>query len=294
MNTNKIRLLLASVDAGSLTKAGEQLGYTQSGVTQIIKSLEQEIGLKLLTKSNKGVELTNEGSALLPAMRQILNDEERFNQEVAEIQGLHKGTLRVGTHISTSMHWLPIILEHFRINYPGISIQIIECGQEEMIKGLREGTMDVILMAGPDDTADDIEFVPVYTDPMVVFYSSEHHGELDSYDKIPIDDIKEYPFLLTEANYDIDARKVFSKAGIIPNVKYTSKNDFAIMSMVERGIGIAILPEFIISGYSGERNYKLVSPEYYRKLGIGVKSLDDAGPLIKLFVDLIIENFGER
>ncbi|MBQ0004257.1 MAG: LysR family transcriptional regulator, partial [Clostridiales bacterium] len=242
---------------------------------------------------HKGVELTNEGRSLLPVLRQIINDEERLNQEVAEIQGLHKGILRIGTHISTSMHWLPLILEHFQTNYPEISIQIIECGQEEMITGLKEGTMDVILMAGPDED-DDVDFIPVYTDPMVVFYSNKHHSELNDYDMVPIEEIKEYPFLLTEANYDVDARKVFSNAGIVPNVKYTSKNDFAIMSMVERGIGISILPEFIIDGYAGEHSYKLVSPAYYRKLGIGVKSLNDAGPLVRLFIDLILENFGER
>lgn len=294
MNTNKIKLLLASVEAGSLTKAGTQLGYSQSGVTQIIKSLEQELGFQLLKKSNKGVELTNEGKSLLPIMRKLLNDEERFNQEVAEIQGLHKGKIRIGTHISTSMHWLPIIIEHLQNNYPDITVEIEECGQEEMMEGINEGRMDVVLMSYYPELEKNLCFIPIYEDPMVVFFSARHHGELCSYDAIPIEDIKEYPFLLTEANYDMDARKVFSDAGIVPNVKYTSKNDFAVMSMVERGIGIAVLPEFIIDGYSGDYEYRLVSPPYYRQLGIGVKSIENTGPLVRLFIDLIKENFGSK
>ena len=69
MNTQKIRILLTAIDKGSLTKAGQALGYTQSYLTQIMKAFEEEVGFPLLVKTNRGVEPTQEAKDLLPAMR---------------------------------------------------------------------------------------------------------------------------------------------------------------------------------------------------------------------------------
>ena len=86
MNTQRIRILLAAIDYGSLTRAGAELGYTQSYLTQTMKSFEEDIGFPLLIKTNRGVEPTNEAKMLLPSMRQLLRYEDKVKQEVAEIQ----------------------------------------------------------------------------------------------------------------------------------------------------------------------------------------------------------------
>ena len=72
MDTIKCELFLAAVDRGSLTAAGEAYGYTQSGVTRIINSLEKELGFPLFIRSKKGVVLTENGKAMLPALRDLV------------------------------------------------------------------------------------------------------------------------------------------------------------------------------------------------------------------------------
>lgn len=74
--------------------AGDELGYTQPAITQMMRSLEKEIGFPLLVKSRSGVEPTMEAQLLIPTMRLILSNEEKLDQEIGEIMGMHKGTIR--------------------------------------------------------------------------------------------------------------------------------------------------------------------------------------------------------
>lgn len=286
MNTQRIKILLAAIDEGSLTKAGEKYGYTQSALTQMMHTLEDEIGFRLLNKSNRGVEPTREAMQLIPTMRQILNLEERLGQEISEIKGVHRGTVRIGSFVSTSINWVPQILEYFSRNYPEIEFRIEELGYEEMIHGLNDGTLDLALTSRIDSPG--IEFIPIEDDPLVVVFSSKY--DLSNYSYVPVDMLRDYPFVMTYRTYDRDPHLVFEKAGFMPEVKYYSRDDMAVLSMVRKGLGLAILPELTIREFPGHYDYRMLDPEFYRTLGVGVKSLREAGPLTRAVINYIREN----
>lgn len=286
MNTQKIRILLTAIEEGSLTKAGDILGYTQSGASWTIKTFEEELGIPLLVKTNSGVEPTPEAQALMPTFRSILNGEDSLMQQVDEFKGLHRGTLRVGSFISTSMHWLPKVLSYFQEHYPEVQIHIIECGQDDMIKGLVEGTMDIALLSDPDST--EIKFIPVVEDPIVAAFSEKF--DFSSYDYVSVEDLKGLPILMTKSDYDRDAPRVFEEAGVTPDIRYTSRDDFAVLSMVDEGLGVAILPELVIEGFPEAFSYRLIKPEIYRTLGIGIRKNADKSPLTEFFIKFIKEN----
>lgn len=287
MNTQKIRILLAAIDKGSLTKAGQALGYTQSYLTQIMKAFEDEVGFPLLVKTNRGVEPTQEARTLLPAMRRLIEGEEMFEQEVAELQGLRKGTIRIGTYVSTSVYWVPQIIEYFRNNYPQVMFQIEELGHDEMIDLLVDGSLDIALMSYPGDKVN-IDFIPVLEDPMLVVFPPGH--ELSKYDFVPVNKLKDHPFIMTYKSYDQDPHRVFEDAGFFPEVRYYSRDDFAVLSMVQRGLGLAILPELTINEFPGNYDTRMLDPEAYRTLGIGIRSYDYAGPLAKFVIKYIMNN----
>ncbi|MBR2539638.1 MAG: LysR family transcriptional regulator [Mogibacterium sp.] len=286
MNTQRIKVLLASIDKGSLTKAGQIYGYTQSAVTQMMKAYEEEVGFPLLNKTNKGVEPTNEAEMLIPTMRKILNYEERLSQEIAGIKGIQRGTIKIGSFVSTSVNWIPQVLEYYQKNYPEVEFQIEECGHDEMLQGLNEGTLDIALMSDPEDKR--IEFIPLVEDPLFVVFSPKY--DLSKYDYVPVDILKDYPFIMTYRTYDRDPHLVFEKAGFMPDVKYYSREDTAVLSMVKSGLGIAILPELTIEEFPGKYDFRMLDPEAYRTLGIGVKSLREASPLTKSVISFIKEN----
>ena len=286
MNTQRIRILLAAIDYGSFTRAGAELGYTQSYLTQTMKSFEEEIGFPLLNKTNRGVEPTNEAKMLLPSMRKLIRCEERVSQEMAEIQGIKKGNLRIGSYTSASVQWVPQILEFFQNNYPDVEFQIEELGHDEMIRGLIDGSLDIALMSSPDKA--NIDFIPVLDDPMLVVFTPKY--DLSSYDYVPVSVLKDYPFIMTYRSYDKDPHKVFDDAGFTPEVKYYSRDDFAVLAMVQRGLGLAILPELTIEEYPGDYDCRMLEPEAYRTMGIGIRSLEEAGPLARFVIKYIRDN----
>lgn len=284
MNTNKIKILLTAIECGSLTAAGERLGYTQSALTQMMRSFEDEVGFPLLSKSNRGVRPTAEAELLLPAMRRILSSEEELEQEIAEINGLHRGTVRIGSFVSTSIHWLPRVLGFFQENYPDIVFQITECGQDDMLKGLQDGSLDIALMSDPDTDA--IDFIPVYEDPILAVFSEKY--DLSGHDYVPVQQLKKYPFVLE--SFDMDTDRFFVNAGFEPDVRYYSRDCIAILSMVKQGLGIAVLPELIVEIYPGNYESRMTDPEFYRTLGVGVRSLGECGPLTKMVISYIRDN----
>jgi DNA-binding transcriptional LysR family regulator len=225
---------------------------------------------------------------LIPAMRELIRSEEKLDQEMAEIQGLHRGTIRIGTFVSTSVYWVPQIIEYFHNNYPEVVFQIEELGHEEMIRGLIDGSLDITLMSDPGRKVN-IDFIPVLEDPMMVVFQPDKY-DLSMYDYVPVDILRDYPFIMTYKSYDKDPHKVFEDAGFMPQVRYHSRDDFAVLSMVQRGLGLAILPELTINEFPGDYDTRMLAPEAYRNLGIGIRSVEDAGPLARFVIKYIKEN----
>ncbi len=281
-----VKVLVTAVDCGSLTKAGKLLGYTQSNVTQIIKAFENELGFPLLAKTRRGVEPTGEAKQLLPAMRALLSQEEKLRQEIDGIRGIRRGSIRIGTFVSTSSTWLPKLLSYFQKNYPGVTFAILESGQDEMERGILDGTLDIALMSRPGNAA--IDFIPLIDDPMLVVFSEKH--DLSRYDRVPVGELASHPIIMTDRTYDRDVGRIFSAAGITPDVKYCFKNDFAVLATVRYGLGIAVLPQMTLDRFPGDYDSRKLDPEAFRTLGIGIRSLKAAGPLARFIIDCLKEN----
>ena len=287
MNTFKmVKVFLASVDNGSFTRAGEILGYTQSNLTQMMKSFEEELGIPLLIKTKKGVEPTSEAKQLIPAMRAMAAQEERFLQEADEIRGIRRGSIRIGSYVSTSSSWLPQVIGYYQTEYPHVEFNIIESGQEEMLQGLQNGDLDLALMSAPENN--EVDFIPVLEDPMVVVFPPDH--DLAAFDYVPIEKLRDYPLIMTYREYDTDANRILLDAGLYASVRYRSKDDFAVLSMVRHGLGISILPELTLDRFPGSYEYRMLDPESYRSLGIGIRSIKEAGPLARSVIKYIREN----
>lgn len=287
MNTFKmVKVFLTSIDSGSFTRAGEILGYTQSNLTQMMKSFEEELGIPLLIKTKKGVEPTSEAKLLIPAMRAMAAQEERFLQEADEIRGLHRGSVRIGSYVSTSSTWLPQVIGYYQNAYPEVEFNIVESGQEDMLRGLLTGDLDLALMSEPDNN--EVDFIHILDDPMVVVFPPGH--ELESYDYVPVQKLQHYPLIMTYREYDTDANRILLEAGLDTSVRYRSKDDFAVLSMVQHGLGISILPELTLERFAGSYDYRMLDPESYRSLGIGIRSIKEAGPLARSIISYIKEN----
>ena len=167
-----------------------------------------------------------------------------------------------------------------------MDFNIVESGQGEMLRGLMSGDLDLALMSAPENN--EVDFIPVLDDPMVVVFPPEH--ELADHDYVPVEKLQDYPLIMTYREYDTDANRILLDAGLDASVRYRSKDDFAVLSMVQHGLGIAVLPELIVEKHPGDYDSRMLDPESYRNLGIGIKSIKEAGPLARSVISYLKDN----
>lgn len=152
MESKKLEALLMAVDLGSFTKAAEVLGYTQSGLTHMMNSLEKEVGFTLLERGRSGVRLTEEGERIAPAVREFLQANARLDSVIEQVASSRTEIIRVSAYASIAMHWLPGIIQRFREECPDVDVDIRMADHVDVpYELLAQGKMDAILVSPQDE-----------------------------------------------------------------------------------------------------------------------------------------------
>ena len=282
MDTAKVRALLTAADLGSISRAAESLGYTQSGVTHIIRALEDEAGFPLLVRGNRGVKLTADGERLAPMMRELTHAADRLEQEMALTRGVESGLVRIGTYSSISLHWLPSILEEFQARYPNIEVELLEGNALEIEDWLSTGRIDIAYTSlRPYYTFDTIK---ILDDPMYAVLPRSHPRAKDA--SFPITAFKGEPFLVYVADTkpELDLAQAMEMAGVSDTAKFYSNFDMTILAMVEHNLGITIMPRLILQGSTADVAAIPIEPRISRSLGIAVRSMAEASPAMQRFI----------
>lgn len=283
MSIHKFEVLLKVVELGSLTKAAEALGFTQSGVSHIIHSLETEFGFPLLLRDRSGVRLTVNGEQVVQPITEIMNWNEQLKQTITSIHGLESGTIRIGTFTSVSVHWLPGMIKYFQQEYPNIHFKLVEGDYQEIEDWISNGQIDCGFITIPSQAS--FEVIPLKKDRMLAIVPLDH--PLSHLDRFPLERIAHESFIMPREGSDYDVRRLLSRFAIIPDIKFSVGDDYAIIAMVENSLGISILPELVLQGR--DHNVKMLELEYpsYRSLGLAVHSLKKASPATKRFLEYI-------
>lgn len=287
MNAQKYEAFIKTVELGSLTRAANDLGYTQSGISHMINALEEELGATLLLRDRSGVKITPEGMQLLPYIRNICNSHYALIDQANRLHGLEFGTVRIGTFSSISCHWLPTLIKTFQEKYPNIEFELLHGDYTEIENWVTEGRIDFCFLRLPSTAA--YENILLEQDRLLVILPENH--PLAKADTFPVEKLSEESFILLEEGTENEIRDIFESNHIIPNVRFKVRDDYTIMSMVEKGLGISILPELVL-----HRNpYNIVLKELnihpYRKLGIVLKNKDQLSAAVKCFIDYVLSEF---
>lgn len=107
MDAKKLEILMTAVDLGSFSRASEVVGYTQSGLTHLVNSLEREIGFPLIVRSHNGISLTEQGRELMPDIRQFLQANASLENRIQGIREKQMETIRIAAYASIAMFWMP-------------------------------------------------------------------------------------------------------------------------------------------------------------------------------------------
>ena len=281
MDAVKCAALLAAAELGSMTAAAEKLGYTQSGITRMIRSLEAELRFPLLVRGRSGVSLTGNGSRMLPAFREIVRADENARQLGAELSGVVTGAVTVGSYYSVSAMLLPEIVSRFEALYPGVSVRIQEGGNREMAEWLDARAVDCCFGAKPADSVV-CDWIPVFRDELVAWLPAS--SPLAAERVFPLRSLESVPFIQTSPDRDTDQDRLLREYGLHPDIRYTTRDGFSTYNMVASGLGVSFNQKLISRDWRGRVAERPFDPPQYISLGIAVPSLREASPAARRFI----------
>ncbi len=283
MNIQKYMSFVKAVECGSFTEAAEVLNYSQSGISRMIADLEQEWGVVLLERSKNGVSLTSDGTKLLPYARELVEKYRQLQMQVDEINGLQSGLIRIGVFSSVATHWLPNIIKEFQKDYPTIDYELLLGDYTEIEEWILEGRVDCGFLRLP--AKNDFDTVFLEQDELMVVLPVNH--PLAELDKIPVSALCLEPFMLLEKGSKAEISAIFERSGLKPNVRFTTWDDYAVMSMVEIGLGISILPKLILRRIPYNIIVKPLEIPTYRNIGIALKDKKNSSVAVKRFLNYL-------
>lgn len=283
MNIQKYMAFVKAVEYGSFTKAAQDLNYTQSGISRMINDLESEWGILLFERGRAGITLTSDGLRLLPQLKRICNEHEMLMIQIEELHDIQSGIIRIGTFSSVATHWLPNIIKTFKKDYPDIDFELLLGDYTEIESWIIEGRVDFGFLRLPIKS--EMETIFVEQDRLLVVIPEDH--PLANCDKFPIKELSNSPFMLLEKGAKAEISEIFVQHQIVPQVDFTTWDDYAIMSMVENGLGISILPELILQ----RSPYKIITKELevpaFRDIGIAMREQKSLSLAAKKFLDYL-------
>ena len=283
-NLQKYIAFITAVDNGSITGASEILNYSQSGISRMIGDLEKDWQMSLLERNKYGVELTSDGVRLLPQIRAVCNEFQKLTTDVEELQGLETGLIRIGTISSVATHVLPPVIQKFKNDYKGVKYELLLGDYNEIEEWVHSGRVDIGFVLMP--TKDSFDTITYGTDEMKIVLPKDH--PLCEYERIPLAEIEKYPFILQEKDNNTSSREFFLKNGMNLKLDFATWDYYAIMSMVESGLGISVLPELILKRCAYDIAIRSLEEPFIREMGIIMKDRERLPIAVKRLLKYLV------
>lgn len=274
------------VELGSFTKAADKLGYTQSAVSQMIASLEEELAIKLLYRSRVGIRLTLEGEELYPFIQRAVFQYQAMQEKADEIKGLETGLIRIGTISSISCHWLPGLIKHFQELYPKVRFVLHQGDYTSIPEWVRTGEVDFGFVN--PDAVSGLETQFIKEGELRAVVPADH--TLAARPSVTLEELAKEPFLLLEEGNLSEPLEAFRALGLEPDITLRVHDDYSILSMIETGLGISILPELVLRKTNYDVAILPIEPAVTRKIGLVMKEQQTLPIACKHFLAFLMRN----
>jgi len=294
MAIHKYQAFLRVVELGSITKAADCLGYTQSAVSRMIADLEDEWGIELLHRSRAGLSLSSDGIMIMPYIKELCDSYNIMSEKVDHLKGLDTGFIRIGTITSISTQLLPLILKEFRSRYPNIEFQLKNMDRVEAEDALRAGEIDCCFISTPisESKRDKIQTRFLMRDPMVALLPCDH--AMASYPLYPLQRFSGecYVKLTDEHRNEVSLLldKINEQLDTPPATFYEVNDDYSVMAMVESGLGVSVLPKLVTNRMPFNVCIRELDPPQYRDIELAFLN-DRASPATEKFIQVTIDFF---
>lgn len=274
------------VEQGSFTRAAEELGYSQSAVSQNVRALEQETRVTLLSRRKDGVQLTQDGQEFYPYIQSIFQAEQALERKRQETMGLQNSLIRIGTFTSVSRNLLPPMMKRFKEKYPDVRFVLRQGEYTSIPQWIRQGEIDFGFVN--QDAVEGMETRLLYEDHMLAVLPQGHRLEKKS--SLTLRDISTEPLILLDEGEHSVLLDAFHSAGLTPNLAYEVYDDYSILSMVRQGLGISVLYEKVVAGFEQGLSLRPIQESPRRRVALSWLSWDTMPYAARRFAEFLMEN----
>ncbi len=307
MDSERCRILNTVLRLGSLSAAAEELGYTPSGISRAVASMEKETGLPLLVRGREGVSATRECERLLPAIRELENWGRYYEEQARSLRGLESGTVYVGSVYSVFYSWMAEMIAGFSAVHPGIEIRMIEGTSTEMCEKIEARQADFCIVSRREGN---FRFIPLIQDEVVAILPKHHPllgekeqkpGTLNSSVNdsvssttrsfaskpvgIPLSTFETEPVIDLYPGMDTDTSMLCKKYGLNRNVRFATMDLYAGYAMVEAGLGISIENRITAESLRDRVEICSLEPREYVDIGIAIPEKRMISPAAAAFAE---------
>ena len=285
MDSLKVNVMIRALELGSMSAAADELGYTTSGVSQMITAIENELGFTLVTRSRGGISLTPAGEKIYPSLLAYSHADANLRQSASEVLGLETGQIVIGSFSSIASNWLPPVIKRFREDYPDISISLIEGIHDEIDEWMKSEQIDFCMYSYRESM--DLEWIPLYEDALYAVVSPDH--PFAGRESISPDELNGVPFIMPGRGNDLDVVDLLRRYNVHPDIQYSTLENYSAISMVEAGLGVSVMNELITEGRLNHVILVPFDPPQTISLGIAVQNMKDLSPAARKFIENIQE-----
>jgi LysR family carnitine catabolism transcriptional activator len=268
---------------GSFTAAAGRIGITQSGLSLLIQSLEQNLGSQLILRGGSGIELTEAGRTLLPIAERIIDDIDLAVSAVREPRVVSRITVAALPTLVTAL--VAASIADYRRTHGHVVMQVRDCLTGDLVNRVRNGDAHVGIGAFID-VPDDISIIPLAKDSIVAFGRNDIIGK----DRKTLGwrELSELPLILMDRDSNIRGitDSVFNELRIYPRPAFEVMYVATAFSLAASGLGVAIVPkvEALHFAVKGTSVYEIGAPAMHRQISMIVRRNQIIGPDLASFI----------
>jgi len=246
MELRHLRYFITVAEELNFSKAALKLYTAQPSLSQQIKDLEEDVGVKLLHRTKRKVELTEEGAVFLEQARLTLAQADKAIAMARQVSQAKQQMLRIGFVPVAEMKIFPYILPNLRVQNPDLKIELLSLNNNEQMRLLKKGDLD-LTFTRHNFNSDEIESQFVIREPLIFLLPKDH--PLAKYERIPVKALNGIDFIIPSAEQSLTLNQAildFAKAnGIEFNIVQKADNILFNINSIGMGLGCTILPGYI-------------------------------------------------
>ncbi|MFK3980882.1 LysR family transcriptional regulator [Micromonospora sp. NPDC050397] len=267
---HQLRYFVAVAENRHFTQAADIVGITQPSLSKQIHALEVDLGAPLFDRIRGNITLTAAGEVLLPLAKRILADVEAARGEVQELVGVRRGRVRLGATPSLVTSLAPQVLRRFRDAHPNVDLRVEEGGSQDLVRDLLRGELDLALIIQPAPGPDPaLRVEPILRESLVVA-SLDPLPQATPMGTLRLVDLRDQPMVMFREGYDLrDVTLAACRdAGFEPALAVDGGEMDAVLSFVEAGLGVALVPGIVVARRPRIRVTQLAPPGVRRTIAL--------------------------